>query len=279
MPINDYEKLIFNFGLMVDHVRRNVEAYDALPENEKEEISKVNDSINQAIKSRLSDESTQDIRNSFIKELNKHSKGEIDAETEADIFIRMLSNWAEYAVITHVNTRQEQERRRELANSLSLAFSKVLDTAVQLDDAALGHLLASGFEQIAKDFTKETIPPEMENNAFSFLLLADQLRNQYFPQMKSFCAGMYVAVNTLPRISPDSSTPQFVIAASLEEYLGRLGIPTTTTETGLAGKSLHTVMAMAGIEISKAGYWLEKAKKSPNSWTAFADRLNKQGGS
>lgn len=274
---DDYERLVLNLEIMGNMLKANVDNFNALTEAEQNERRQASHAIDRAIASRFSDADRLDISRAYCEALRKSANpGTPDVESESEIFVRMLESWGRYAIDVICMARQAQERRKEMANSFVLAFSKMLDTANALDDAALGYLLSSGFEQVAEKYPSETIPKAMKNNSIAFMALANDLKTTYSDWVRSFSAGMAMSLKALPHIDRDSSSPEFVVAAALEDYLGRRSMPFSTTETGLAGKSLHAVMRMAGIELGKAGYWLDKAKRHTNSWASFAARMKER---
>lgn len=273
---DDYERLMLNLELMDEHLKKNVAYFKSLSEAEQDEQVNLRHAIEREIASRFSEESRHDIHNTYLQALKKAAPDHFDAESEADLFIGMLEIWGVYAFEECCRERQAHERRKEVATSFALSFSKMLDTASGLDDAALGYLLSSGFEQMAKDFSDETIPIALKGNAIAFMALANELKTTHSAKLNSFSAGIYTSLKDLPQIDRNSSSPEFSAAAALEDYLSKRNIAFSTTETGLAGKSFHSIMAMAGIEIGKAGYWLDKARKHENSWANFLSRFREQ---
>lgn len=278
MSDNSLDKLIFNSGLLHDHLQKKKESFDALPDDEKAKLDQINFQIKKIVAELFTELERKAIANKFVRALRKSNQqlSEEILQREAEIFVETVQSWGEWAVDIAAQERRKQDVRKELANSFLNAVSKTIDTMATLDDAALGYLLSAGFEQVEADFPSETIPNEMKGNPFAFMILATDLKTKYSSWLGSFHAGMASAARELPVLSKDLASPQFVIAAAIEDRLGRLGMAFTTTETGLAGTVLHAVMNMANIELNKAGYWLEKARNHENSWISFTARIREK---
>jgi len=275
MNDNSLDKLIFNSGLLLDHLQKKKESFDALPDEEKAKLDQINYQIEKIVAERFTEHERREIANKFVRALRKSNQqlSEETLQSEAGIFVETVETWGEWAVDITVQERRKQDARKEAANSFLNAVSKAIDTMATLDDAGLGYLLSAGFEQVEADLPGETIPNEMKGNPFAFMMLATDIKTKYSNWLGSFHAGMASAVRELPVLSKDLASPQYVIAAAIEDYLGRRGVAFTTTETGLAGTVLHAVMNMANIEQTKAGYWLEKARNHENSWMNFTARI------
>ncbi|MBS1191495.1 MAG: hypothetical protein H6R10_3287 [Rhodocyclaceae bacterium] len=202
-----------------------------------------------------------------------------ESVNEAMVFVRYLEGMASFVAMVSAEERVKQEARRERAESLLNGLSKIIDAMQSLDDAALGFLLAGGFEQIEKDFPDTRLPSPMRDNTFALMVLARDMKKTCAGELASMHLGMTNGLLNLPITDADFARPQFMVAHKLEDYLGRLNIKFTTTETGLAGISFHAVMELAGIECNKAGYWLTKAAKHEKSWASFIAKLKERGSS
>lgn len=274
---NEYEKLMLNIELMGDHLKKRIGSFKALSIEKQEEAINATYMVKQTLAKKFSEKDRKDIGSKFYKSMKKACPScyQDDLERETGIFLKMIEDWAFHALEISCEEKRFQDARKEDSNAFINAISRALDTMSALDDAALGYLLSAGFEQVESVRPNETIPIEFKGNTFAFMALANDLKSTHSDWLRTFHEGMSVALRKLPKVSKEMATPQFAIAALIEDYLGRLKVSFSTTETGLAGSVLHAVMTMADIEMGKAGYWLDKAKKHENSWCNFTARINK----
>lgn len=271
----DYQRLILNLELVGERFEKNIKAFNELSEEEQEEISRVGHTIRQAISARLMDDERRELRAAFRDALMsaQSSLNSQSAEEEADLFVRSLDDIAEYAFEMHARQSEEQERRRDKVESMVKAATRLAGVMKSLDDASLGHLLASAVDEIGAGLGEEWIAERgLPGNSVAWMFLADELKCEVDRLAPLLVAGLTRGAETLPRISLDSKRPEFMVAAWLEDWFGRSRIPFSTTDTGLAGRAFHAVMQMAGVEKEKAGYWLAKARDSDQSWSNFLAR-------
>jgi len=270
---NDLEKLLFNLELMGDQLRNKKASFDALSDSEQDEICRRSHEFRRAVISQFQDFDKNEIKNAYCQALLKENPSRTSPQDEAELFISSLEDWGVYATEIRFREREAQERRKEKSDSFLKSVARLLETMNAMDDASLGFLLSAGFEQLESERPDESIPIAIKGNRVAFMAFANELKSQHLNILVTMHSGMAAALKNLPRIDKDSDSPEFVTAAAIEDYLGRSGIPFSTTDTGLAGKAFYAVMTMAGIERDKAWYWLDKARKHENSWFNFAAKM------
>ncbi len=194
-----------------------------------------------------------------------------DAKDCAEVFVASLAGFADYPC----NDPEKQEQRREKVEALANRLDKLAETIFEIDDAALGYAIYSGMKEVADsdDCTDEDRAAVEAIGGWLFTMKAYELQRLHRADISRFCLGVRKAIKTLPSLDKNFYADEFQVAKFIEDYLGRLGIPCSTSDTGLAGQCFLATMALCGKEKGRAGYWLKKAVDHEDSWNNFAKRM------
>ena len=194
---------------------------------------------------------------------------------EAEIYVRGLEGLVEVTAEAKPRTPEKEQRRKERIEAFANALDRLIDTALDMDDPALGFAIWRGLAEAVKHDTSLDIgatPEEVEKmKGLKSTLLAYELQTMHARDLQQFALGVRRAIKELP----PKEEPSFseMTAKWIEDYLGRIEIPFSTSDTGLAGASFLAVMELAGIPMDRATYWLGKAAKNPDSWQHFIERM------
>lgn len=213
------------------------------------------------------DKATRDtLIDGMVKAMNDVS-AEIDIEFEARCFIGYLELGAQLQ--KYYNNQEKQQRRREQLEAFANALDKVVDAALMMDDPALAHAIWCGFNEMTKlprftDVDREEVRAMKGWPAIKFAYQLQKIDSDLF---RSFALGVRKSIKDLPRLDDSVYSFEYMTAWGIIDYLDRFGVVASTSDTGFAGKAFLAVMDLAGVTVSSAKYWLEKAKKNgmPNS--------------
>lgn len=194
-----------------------------------------------------------------------------DVDDDAEVFVNCLERMAEDTA----RQPDKEKRRKERVEAFANALDRLVDTALAMDDPALGFTIWRGLLQTAKDAANPDSArdtAEVEAIAgYQSILNAYALQTQHANLFKTFAMGARLAIKELPPLDKKSFEEQ--TAGWIEDYLGRREIKFTTSDTGLAGESFLAVMELAEVPIDRASYWLGKAAQNPESWLNVIERM------
>lgn len=254
----------------------------------------------------------QDLRQKFITAFSDACPSVVYevAEEEADIFLGCLQGLA--ATLTLGGEATSEQRRKERLRAVVNATDNLLDAVSKVDDLALGGALFCGLQEVAGEMEKigpvaeafgamletglatgayapsyraimfgrqmadqqsESAPIVSNLSSYHMQCIAYDLQNLYAKHLRAFALGLRKSLADVQPMNKGSYSPPYQVAKWLEDYLGRLQIEITTSETGLAGSALIATLELAGINHPAAGYWLRKAKSDPEAWGAFVKRM------
>ena len=232
------------------------------------------------------------------------------AGDEADIFVGCLEELA--ATLTVGAGAVSEQRRKEKLKAFVNAAESLLDAMSGVDDLALGNALFCGLQEVAclcpedgpmtvafaglletglatgvyapsyraimsgremAGLADTTARVVNSLNSYHMQCLSYDLQKLYAKHLGAFALGLRKSLDSVPPMDKGSYSPPHQVATWLEDYLGRLQIEVTTSDTGLAGSAFIATLDLAGITPPSAGYWLRKAKADPESWAAFVLRM------
>lgn len=204
-------------------------------------------------------------------------------DDEDELFVRIIEAQADAILDSQSIEVPDQKDRRRAIDSFVNAAQK-LDTALdQLDSAALGWLYGHIADRLAPEGYQLS---EADGRLAS--MLDDPLRAQveagHLRQQIRHLVGVVTeaaaeAKKSLPPAERTENDPRLTTALCLERQIVERGIQFVTTETGFPAACLRAMFEIAGVEVDKVSYWLDKAAKHPDSFGRFrADQRNKFGG-
>jgi hypothetical protein len=246
---------------------------------------------------RFDADTRESLAQGFISECKKaHPNGSQDGvATEAKIFVGCLERFASTIPLERQLLEQvePQQRRRERVKALANALDGVIDIAVGMDDASLSFAIFRGIEELIAEHPEESVlriqsgwtedrglrPEESVLRRIQAgwtgdrgLRPARDLKNAK-SEFAAFVHGVRKAVEELEMPSHARRSAEEHLAAWIEDYLGRIGLPFTTTDTGFSGSAFMATMALvdgAGALDKTAKNVLRKAANSEESWKNFA---------
>lgn len=230
------------------------------------------DDIDGCVRKRFDDVTRSELVAAFVEAYRAKGNCDMDdAENCAEVFVASLGWFADYPC----KDPEKQEQRREKVEAFANRLDRLIEAAFALDDPALGYTLHSGLTELVSrgDFDDEDRASVEAVGGWRAVLGAYDIQHRYRADISRFCLGVRKAIKALPPLDKNFYVDEFQVAKFIEDYLGRLGIPCTTSDTGLAGRCFLATMALCGKEKSRAGYWLKKAVDHEDSWSNFVKRM------
>lgn len=223
----------------------------------------------------------EELRGLFVSALRKtHPKcRDEDADREAMVFVGCLEGISEYpGLVRQISAQEAEQRRKERVEAFANALDKLIDAGLGMDDTALGYAIWRGMSEVLKadDFDDEDRSHHERLKGFPSTLEAYEIQHDYAKRLRDFALGVRKAIKEMPSLDKESFEEKTAIF--IEDYLGRVRIPFSTSDTGLAGKAFLAVMELAGKQMDRATYWLGKASKSERSWKRFIERIKERTG-
>ncbi|MCC6611169.1 MAG: hypothetical protein IT515_16045 [Burkholderiales bacterium] len=206
------------------------------------------------------DRTRRELESSFRDSLLK-ARPDFDpegAEEEAEIFVGGLERIA--GLEEFRGEREPQQRRRENLEAFANALDRAIEAGLRMDDHSLGYALERGLDEIKAREGADSLRIQ---------LIAYDLKAFHAGDLRNFALGVRKAIRDLPALDPTTYSSGEQTARWIEDYLARLGIPVSQTDTGLAGKAFHAVMELAGKPQTTAKNWLRKTQKQPDSFVNF----------
>lgn len=223
-------------------------------------------------------EQREDLRRQY--RVVKPATGPMDDED--DLFVSIIEAQADGILDSQSICVAYQKDRSRAINSLVNAAQK-FDTALdQLDSAALGWLYGHIANRLAPEGYQLS---EADGQLASMLddplraqVEAGRLRQQIRRLVGVVTEAAAEAEKSLPPAERTENDPRLTTALCLERQIVGSGIQFVTTETGFPAACLRAMFEIAGVEVDKVSYWLDKAAKHPNSFGRFLDEQSNKFG-
>lgn len=220
---------------------------------------------------RFDDATRKLLEQKFVAKYQAADKSVSDdgAERSADEFVECLQGFARAWPAW-----SSQKRRREQVEALANALDAVADAAFRMDDPALGYALYKGLLGMVggPQFSADDRGFVESLAGYESIFTAYRIQHEHRADIERFCLGVRSAIKQLPGMDKRYCT-EFQAAKFIEDYLARRGIGVTTSDTGLAGSAFMATMALAGLDVQRAGYWIKLARDDGDSWGSFMKRL------
>ena len=200
-----------------------------------------------------------------------------------DLFVRLIESQADMILDAQAIYLPDQKSRGRAIDSFVSATQK-LDTALdQLDSAALGWLYGHIADRLAPEgyllSEADGRVASMRNDPLRAQVEAGRLRQEIRHLVGAVTEAAAAAKKSLPAAERTEHDPRLRTALCLERQIVERGIPFVTTETGFPAACLRAMFEIAGVEVEKVGYWLDKAARHPDSFgLSLAERRKKFGG-
>lgn len=233
-------------------------------------------------RAQFADATRERLKNRFVTEwlrVHPHDGDDIAAE-EARIFLCCLEDIAATFPLQRKYVEIEpQQRRRERMEALANALDNLIEVVGGMDDAALGFAVYRGLGEMAAEQKIEH--PEwraiQDQWAGNRGLWPARVMKDAKPQFAAFALGVRRAIPALEMPAHAKRSPEESLAVFIEDQLGGMRLPCTTSDTGLAGLAFLETLALADGDAAlnaTAKNWLQKAVKSKASWRQFVGNIS-----
>lgn len=186
-----------------------------------------------------------------------------ELDYEAEIFIRILENFATAIPMFEKYNSPKQQKRREAIRSMGLALLKSINQFEQIDSAARGFVFWRATEEMA-NVTGETNP---FNNDMRTSYWIHHHKDDVIKELKAFAKGIQKAADELPEA--EEKPIELRTALAIERQFSNYRLKFTTSETGFSAECLRAVLNLGGINKDRVGYWLKEARNHPESMTTL----------
>ena len=220
-------------------------------------------------KLRFTDETRKKIIDRFAEELLKANERYRDPRDEAEIFVLCLEGMAE----TSLSTSGKQKQRKERLEAFANALDRLLDASFKADDTSIAYAIWRGLQEVCSlpEFSDDDCTELAKHEGMPIIAAAHRLQHHHKSALSAFALGVRKSIPDLPPLDK-CHTDELQTAKWIEEHLGRLNIPFSTSDTGLAGMSFLATMDLMGKDIQRAQYWLRQARDG-DSWVKFIERM------
>lgn len=188
---------------------------------------------------RFTDETRKKIIDRFVEELLEANDGFRDPQDEAVIFVRCLEGMAEIPLSAPGKQKQRKERLEAFANALD----RLLDTTFKADETSIAYAIWRGLQEVCSlpEFSDEDCTELAKHEGMPIIAAAHRLQHHHKSALSAFALGVRKSIPDLPPLDKCYSD-ELQTAKWIEEHLGRLNIPFSTSDTGLAGMSFLATM-------------------------------------
>lgn len=188
---------------------------------------------------------------------------------EAESFVSCLERMAAIPY----SPLENQKKRKEKIEAFSNALFDLIEYGLKADDSSIAYVIGCGLtEAYAQSECSDLDRSEVAwFNSGCIQEMVYDLQHKYKPMLSAFELGVRKSIKDLPALDK-SYINEHKTAAWIEDYLGRMNIPFSTSDTGLAGTAFLATMELMGNDVQRAQYWLKKAKDG-DSWVSFIKRM------
>lgn len=186
-----------------------------------------------------------------------------------DVFIGTLELYADSIPHSLSLYPPKQQKRRETIRSMGTALQRAIDIYIELDEGAKRYVFSEVAAELAKAGGVDN--PYPNNYQTGEMIYQEEIPVLF--DLQIIAKAIQGAAETIP--NSDDEPIELIIARTIEQLFFDYGVLFTTSETGYAAECLRATLDLAGIEKDRVDYWLAKAKKHPDSMTAFVSRHRK----
>lgn len=201
---------------------------------------------------------------------------------EATIFARIVESWADSIALFQAIAPKSQKTRTRALDSVANAFSKLDQSLAQLDSGALGYWYAKVTDALESNdldsYEPEPQRASMQSQPMRAVVEAGELRQSLRKAIAAIVEATKNAKSDLPKFDHPENDVRLTTALQLERLIIEHQIPFETKESGFAAIVLRMMFDLAGIEVEKVGYWLNRASEDDRSYARWLQRLRDRQG-
>jgi hypothetical protein len=185
---------------------------------------------------------------------------------ETNVFIARLQDFGSAIPELLKFYPPKQQKRRESIKSIGSALLRGIDQFEKLDSGARGYLFWRGIEELCKATGEPNPFPEGMRTS----LHVHAYKDEAIIGLRAFAEGVLMAEKELPE--KQDKPVELMMALWIEGLFWENGLSFTISKTGFAAECLRAVLALGGIDKDSVDYWLDEARKHPESMSAYENR-------